>query len=190
MNRGILFAVLSALALCAVAPACHRSPDPAQLRTVDSLITSIDAALLTLNELDPVRYAHSDSLHAQREALFNVRFTDTLDRTVADALATPFLVLRSAARMGEDHRRVVTDLEAARIRLAALQTDLSSGAMEPETSAAALVEERNLAVQLDSNVHWILDNYRSLQRVWDDLPRIDSLLTADPTTVTATAQHR
>lgn len=187
-SRGILFAVLAALALSAVAPACRRSADPAQLRTVDSLLTSVDAALLTLNELDRVRYHRSDSLHAQREALFNVRLADTLDRATADALANQFLVLRSAARMGEDHDRLLTDLTAARVRLAALQTDLTNGAMDPVTATDALAHEHHHVVQLDSNVRWVLDNYRSIQRVWDDLPRIDSILVEEPEE--ATAQHR
>ena len=56
MDRGILFIALLALIWGGLANACRRSADGTNLEKVDSLLTQVDAAIFTLNELDPDRF--------------------------------------------------------------------------------------------------------------------------------------
>lgn len=177
MNRGILFAAIAALALNGFLHSCRTAPDPAQLRAVDSLITSVDAAMLTLNELDRARFQRTDSMFQAQRALFETRFQDTLDRATADALGNQFIVLRGSAEMGKAHENVLIDLGATAERVRALALDLKNGAMEPEAGRAALANEYKAWASLDSSVHVAIDNYRLVQSAWDNAAHTDTLLT-------------
>lgn len=177
MNRGILLAMAMTLAGSGFLPGCRTPPDTAQLRTVDSLITSVDAAMLTLNELDRSRYTRTDSLFQAQRALFAARFADTLDRTTADALANQFITLRSATTMARDHEQVLADLGTTAERLRALQLDLRNSTMEPSKGKEAILTERAAWSLLETNLLGIIDNYRALQRTWDNVASIDPMIT-------------
>jgi hypothetical protein len=177
MNRGILFAIPGALACCALAQACRPPADPGQLHTVDSLITFTEAALLTLGELDTVRYAEAEAFHARHAATLDSLLRDTLDSVHAELVVNTALVMRHTPRMADDHRRVAVDLTASGQRLRALRADLEQRAMPAADAPGAVAHERIIAVDLDTAMHRLLDNYRTLQGVAAAFPRTDSLLT-------------
>ena len=179
MKRGILLAMMCALAGSSFLQGCRNPPDTAQLRTVDSLITVVDAAMLTLNELDRSRYTRTDSLFQAQSPLFAARFADTLDRATADALANQFITLRSATTMARDHEQVLTDLGTASERLRALRLDLQNGTMKPTKGKEALLTERAAWSLLETNLLGIIDNYRMLQRTWDNVASIDPMIGND-----------
>ena len=161
---------------------CRTPADPVQLRAVDSLITTVDAAMLTLNELDRARYRRTDSMFQAQRPMFETRFQDTLDRATADALGNQFIALRGSAEMGAVHDSVLSDLTAATERLRALQLDLKNGAMEPEAGRPVISNEFKVWTSLESSVHGVIDNYRVVQHAWENVAHIDSLL-APGTTV-------
>ncbi len=176
MNRGILFAAIGALAVNGFFQGCRTPADPAQLRAVDSLITTVDAAILTLNELDRARFLRTDSMFKAQRPLFETRFQDTLDRATADALGNQFIALRGSAEMGQAHENVLSDLSASSERLRALQLDLKNGAMEPDAARAVIANEFKTWTSLETSVLGVIDNYRVVQRAWEQMAHIDSLL--------------
>jgi len=178
MNQGILLAMVTTLAGSGFLQGCRTPPDTAQLLTVDSLITTVDAAMLTLNELDRGRYQRTDSLFQVQRPLFEARFKDTLDRESADALGNQFLALRTAADMGRDHEQVLNDLGTTTERLHALRLDLQNGAMEPEAGRTAIGSEVAAWSLLETNVLGVIDNYRVVQRTWENMAHIDPMLVA------------
>lgn len=179
MNRGIRWALITTLAGSGFLQGCRTPPDTAQLRTVDSLITAVDAAMLTLNELDRSRYSRTDSLFQTQLPKFTARFADTLDRATADALANQFITLRSAATMARDHEQVLTDLGTTAERLRALRLDLQNGSMEQAKGKEAILTERAAWSLLETNLLGIIDNYRMLQRSWDNVASIDPMIGND-----------
>ncbi len=179
MKPGILSAALATLALGGLVPGCRQAADPGQLQAVDGMITSLEAAMLTLNELDHGRYLRADSLFQQQQGSFNARFRDTLDRSTADKLGNHFLVLRASGRMGDDHMQLLADLTRATERLRNLRQDLSTAVMDPEQGALALARERITLHDLEANVHRAIDNYRTVQRMWEERDTIDTLLDAE-----------
>jgi len=184
MDHRILPATLAALVCGVQAPACRHAADPERSRAVDTLITSLEAATLTLNELDRGRYHRADSLFQAEGALFLDRFRDTLDRGAADALGNHYLVLRAAKAMGEDHDRTLAELLTAITRLKALRTDLASGALGADEGRTAIATERLAYRDLEANVHRTIDNYRTVQRAWEDRTRVGPLPTAEPARTT------
>jgi hypothetical protein len=178
MNRGILFMVLIALVWGGLAHACRRSADAASLQAVDSLITTVDAAILTLNELEPARFDRAASAFTARERLFEERFQDTLDRGEAEVLANQFLSLSIAAGMGDDHQRTLRELQASAGRLRALRKDVMEAAMPVDEEKNVLATERQVLQVLHANVERTIANYRSIQQAWELLPVTDSLLAA------------
>jgi hypothetical protein len=157
------------------------------MQAVDTLITTVEAALLTLNELDPVRYARLDSVLDAEQYRFAQRFEDTLDRGTADTLGNMYLMLRAAGDMGRDHERLVQELNTTVLRLRALRTDLELGAMRTDEAATAVSMERMVLRELEVNVHRAIDNYRLAQRTGDELSRLPALL--GETTPTGTVQR-
>ncbi len=180
MNRGILFASIIAFACSGLGVACNTPASPEQMRTLDSMITNVKAAKLTLNELDRIRYDRAAALYRSDRGRFMQRFDDTLDRESADKLANHFNVLRAASAMGEDHDRVAEDVMRTNERLRALRNDMTHGAMGAEgATSAILAEERNVST-LDTMVTQVIANYKAVQKAWDDLAAVDSLLANTP----------
>lgn len=177
MDRGILFAIPGALAYCALAHACRTPVDPGPLHTVDSLITFTEAALLTLNELDTVHYAEAEAFHARHAGTVDSLLHDTLDSAHAELLVNTALVVRQASRMANDHRRVAGDLVATSERLRALRSDIEKRAIAAAEAQQAVAHEHSIAVDLDTAMHRLLDNYRNLQGIAAAFPHTDSLLT-------------
>jgi hypothetical protein len=180
MNRGILFASIIAFAWSGLGLACRNPANEAQIRTVDSMITRVEAAKLTLNELDRIRYDRAAALYRSDSPRFVARFTDTLDRATAERLGNHFMVLRAAADMGNDHDLVVNDLAGSKERLRALRGDMVNGSMDAEEAAQAMINETIALDGLDAQVQQVIANYRAVQRAWDDLATVDSLLAASP----------
>jgi hypothetical protein len=178
MNRGILYMVLIALAWGGLANACRRSADAGHLQTVESLMTTVDAAILTLNELDPQRFSRAADAFAEREELFAHRFQDTLDRHSAEVLGNQFLTMRTAHEMASDHMRTLEELQAAAQRLRALRLDVMNAAMTLEEERKAIRAEEQVQELLQTNVRQAIANYRNIQQTWDMLPATDSLLAA------------
>ncbi|MCB0771051.1 MAG: hypothetical protein KDC00_11685 [Flavobacteriales bacterium] len=174
MNRGILFAAFIAFGFHGTG--CRQSPDPIQLSTVDSLRTGIGSVILTLTELDVTHYATADSILKDRRHLFLERFTDTLDRPTAALLGDQFKQLREASRMANDHIQVREEAEATLVRLIALRTDMSSGAMDTRTSANAIARERGTVQGMRRRVGQVISNYKAMQGVLERQPAVDSLL--------------
>ncbi|HMC98024.1 MAG TPA: hypothetical protein VKG92_10230, partial [Flavobacteriales bacterium] len=139
-----------------------------------------DAAILTLNELERGRYQRCDSMFQLQRPLFELRFRDTLDRATADALGNQFIALRAASDMGRDHERVLNDLGVTAERSRALRIDLQNGVMDPTAGRTAINRERTAWSLLETSVLGVIDNYRVLQRTWDNAAHIDSLLTLPP----------
>ncbi len=183
MNHGILSTVVAALAWGAVALACRQPADAEQIRSVDGMINNVEAASMTLNELDRGRYDRADSVFRQNAPRFAERFIDTLDRPGATLLGNHYLVLRTAYAMGQDHDRVAGELAEASQRLRSLRTDLANGVLDPQRGAMAIATERLLLHDLEANTHRLIDNYRTLQRTWDERQAVDSMLAGgDPVT--------
>lgn len=178
MDRGILFVALIALAISALAHACRRSADEKHLQTVDSLMTNVEAAILTLNELDPQRYTRAADAYLEREPLFQVRFLDTLDRISAELLGDQFITLSTAGEMAHDHSRTLEELHAAADRLRTLRHDVMNAAMDMEEEQMAVNTEQQVQQLLQNNVQQAIENYKAVQHTWDLLPRTDSLLAA------------
>ena len=176
MNRGILFAALVALALGTVATSCRRATDPRQLATVDSLITTMEAARLTLNELDTQRYATADSILQGTRALFLHRFHDTLDKTTATALGNQFIALRETDRRATDHRQVVKAVHDAANRLGRLRNDVNSGALSAEDVAKAIANEAAATEGIEHALMQVITNHQATQRVLEQQATADSLL--------------
>lgn len=179
MSNGILSTALIALAWGGLTEGCRTPPDRTQLEEVQQMITAMEAAMLTLNELDAQRFDQLDSLYTERRSAFSDRFDDTLDRSSAQLLGDHFLALRDARSMAADHRRVQQEVAGTVSRLRALHTDLEAGAIEPKEAGAILAEERTQIAALDTNVHSTITNYRTAQRIRDGLMDVDSLLALD-----------
>ena len=176
MNRGILFAALTAFVGSATAISCRRPADPKQLSTVDSLRTQIEAGAMTLQELDVKNYTMADSILQATRPLFLERFADTLDRSTATLLGDQFVQLREAERMGNDHLGVWTEAEVMVSRLQALRTDLISGAVNIAEGTTAIQREQSKAKDLMPMVDQVIANYQAMQRVLERQAQVDSLL--------------
>lgn len=176
MKRGILFAAVFALGVGTTVVSCRRAADPRQIAEVDSLITAMDAARLTLNELDLERYAAADSILRSTRTLFLKRFADTLDRTSAATLGDQFVQLREASRRADDHRQVQDAATNGVLRLKKLKQDLAAGALPEEDIARALLNEANVAEAIEHGVMQVITNYQSNQRILDRQHLVDSLL--------------
>jgi len=184
MIHGIRCTAFSALAWGALAMGCApATPDPAQLSTVDSLITTTAAALLTLNELDAGRYDRLDSTYEAANSMFRARFNDTLDRNSARVLGDQYLLLRDARKLGDDHLRVVSDLRSTRERLHALRSDLSQGAIAPIKGTDIIDRERTQHAVLTDEVYLVIANYRAVQQAWDRRDTVEQLLSAQARSV-------
>lgn len=180
MNRGILFIVLSALPWSFVGQACRTAATPEQMKDVDGMLTRAEAALLTLGELDRGRYDRAAALYRSDAPRFMERFRDTLDRNTAERLGGHFLVLRAAEDMGKGHDQVVDELTSVRSRLRALRNDLMNGSMGGREASTAIRDEARAVDALDAPVQTVIANYRAVQRAWDSLASVDSLLAAGP----------
>ena len=180
MNRGILFVALAAFVGSTLVQACRRSALPEQLATLDSLTTALEAATLTLNELDVRHYATADSIWGTTRHLFLERFADTLDRTNAATLGEQFLRLRAASRMAIEHRKAQAAIDAAVIRVNALRGDLAQGAIDREAGHVAFLNEQHSVASLDTLVQHVIVNYRSTQRALEFQATMDRLLVDNP----------
>ena len=176
MKRGILFAATTALVLGITASSCRRPADPRQVATVDSLLTAMKAADLTLNELDTTHYATADSLLQGTRAKFLDRFNDTLDRTTAARLGAQFVQLREAARRATDHQRTRSIIADGTERLGRLRNDLLAGALTDEEALKALRDESAFAAALEQRVMQVITTHQATERALDDQPLVDSLL--------------
>lgn len=175
MKRGILFAALVAL-IGSASVSCRRATDPQQIAAVDSLIHVMEAARLTLNELDTQHYAAADSLLQLRRKLFLKRFNDTLDKPSAALLGDQFVQLREATRRASDHRNVHEAVTTGSARLKRLKQDLSASALQEEEVARAILNETNAAEAIENSVLQVITNYQVNQRVLVQQARVDSLL--------------
>jgi hypothetical protein len=175
MNRGILFAAVLAL-IASTSVSCRRATDPRHIATVDSLITAMDAARLTLNELDTQRYATADSILQLRRALFLQRFNDTLDKPEAALLGDQFVQLREATRRATDHRNVMQAVTTGSDRLKRLKQDLSSSALRDEEIAKALLNETKAVEAIEHSAMQVITNHQANQRALDQQLHVDSLL--------------
>ena len=176
MKRGILFAGVVALVGSTTVSSCRRAADPQQLSAVDSLINALEAARLTLNELDTQRYAKADSILQATRALFLQRFNDTLAKDMAATLGDQFVQLREANRRGADQRNVHRSVVDAGLRLKQLRNDISVSALQVQDIVTALATERLAAEAIEAGVLQVITNYQTTQRVLDRQPLVDSLL--------------
>lgn len=183
MNRGILFASLAALAWSPLGSGCRTPAGPEQVKAVENLITRVEAAHLTLNELDRGRYGRAEAVFRSEADRFTARFQDTLDPATAEAMVTHFRVLRAAGSMGESHDLLVERLADDRERLRHLHADLLSGAIGAEEAREIIAREAQRVDALDPPVQAVIANYKAVQRTWDELPRIDSLLATQSRTI-------
>lgn len=173
MNRGTAFASILVLS---AATACRNVPDAEQIAVVDSLITSMEAANLTLNELDLDRYYKATMLLEHDSSRFLQRFDDTLDRSSAMTLAGHYKQLQQAEHMALDHQQVHATIAEATRRLKNLRNDLLASAFDVEDAANAITLERNNAEQLSEMVQQVITNYRTTQNVLANQAVVDSLL--------------
>ena len=176
MIHGIRTVHLLAFASCALWAGCHQAPDPAQLTAVDQLITTTDAALLTLNELDRTRYHRSDSLFQEQRDSFAMYFHDTLDRYPAKALGDQFIALRASQEMGAAHERMIADIATSSERLRTLRTDIANAAMGKAQATSIVAAEQQRHTIMIEAVHRVIDNYRLLQLAWDRRDSVASLI--------------
>lgn len=174
MKRGILFALITPLMV--VHSGCSRDVDPTLVQSVDSLITKMEAANLTLNELDVEQYHEANVLFERSKVDFIQRFGDTLDRPTSNTLATQYNLLNTAAAMAEDHIAVHNAVSQSVDRLNALRSDLTNGVLQTEKAAEAVGNENFVSTELLNMVHTVLDNYQATQRAIAQQPQVDTLL--------------
>lgn len=175
MKRGILFAALVAL-IGSASVSCRRATDPQRIAAVDSLIHAMEAARLTLNELDTTHYATADSLLQADRAVYLRRFADTLDRAHAAALGGQFVQLREATRRATDHRNVMQAIDKGTARLKQLRTDLAHAALTEEQCAQAIRTEASAVEAIEQSALQVIIAYQANQGVLDRRSVIDSLL--------------
>ena len=168
--------ILLALVWSGLVNSCRRQADEQNLRKVDSLITTVDAAIMTLNELDPGRFERAHAAFAVREPLFKERFADTLDRRSAEVLGDQYLALQAAGGMASDHVRTLQELAGSAERLRKLHQDVGNAAMGMEEERSAIGTEEQIHELLQANVQRTIQNYRTIQQAWEKLPATDSLL--------------
>jgi len=173
MNRGTAFA---SIIVFAASTACRNVPDAEQIAVVDSLTTSMEAANLTLNELDLDRYYKASMILEQDSTRFRQRFNDTLDRSSAMTLAGYYIHLEQAEHMALDHQEVYAATARATLRLKDLRNDLLTGALDVEDATNAIALERTNAEQLSEMVQQVITNYRNTQNVLANQATVDSLL--------------
>lgn len=176
MNRGTAFASIMVIA---TTTACRNVPDAGQIAVVDSLATSMEAASLTLNELNLDRYHKAAMILRVDSARFRQRFSDTLDRSSASKLAGYYMQLQEAEHMALDHEQVRSATAEATLRLKDLRNDLLAGSLEVKDAANAITLERNNAEQLSEMVKQVITNYRTAQNLLTDQASVDSLLSGD-----------
>ena len=179
MKCGILFAALFALIGSSLA-SCRRAADPREIATVDSLITTLHAARLTLNELDTHRYTTADSILGAARAGFLDRFSDTLDKATAATLGDQFVQLREAHRRALEHRRVSQVVAHGSERLTRLRNDLINGALKEDAVRQAIAKESTAAKALERSVLQVIEDHRANQRALERQVGIDSLLATPP----------
>ena len=155
---------------------CRHDATPAQVVAVDSMLTNVEAAILTLNELDKGRYTRAAALYRSDAPRYQQRFRDTLDRSTALLLGNHFRVLLAAGSMGSDHDSVLLELASAKARLTALRTDLVNGGMDEPHAGPSIATEREYADSLAHVVNVVITNYRTVQAAWDELDTVDVLL--------------
>ena len=170
--------VLLALIWGGLGNACRRSADERNLEKVDSLITTVDAAIMTLNELDAGRFERAHAAFSEREPLFKARFADTLDRKSAEVLGDQYLALQASGTMATDHLRTLQELAGSAERLRSLRQDVINAAMGSEEERTAIGTEEQVHGLLQANVQRTIQNYRTIQDAWEKLPVTDSLLHA------------
>ncbi|HQV53610.1 MAG: hypothetical protein IPF95_01760 [Flavobacteriales bacterium] len=175
MNRGILFAVVIALAWSGLTSGCRRAADTGQLTTVDSLSYTMDKMLSTLMQLDQHLYAVSDSVLKVHAENYSELFTDTLDRATADALANQYLVLREAEHVERDHLDLQREISSTQQRLEDLRNDLNSGAMDNEAAHAAIAAELQRASSVERATALIASNHFTIKRTLEELSTTDPL---------------
>ncbi len=173
MNRGTAFA---SIMVFVALTACRTVPNAEQIAVVDSLITSMEAANLTLNELDLDRYYRASMILQKDSSRFKQRFSDTLDRASAMTLAGHYVHLQQAEHMALDHQQVYSATAEATNRLKDLRNDLFSGALDESNSTNAISLERLKAEQLSEMVHQVITNYRTMQTVLANQAAVDSVL--------------
>ena len=175
MKRGILFAALLAL-VGSTTVSCRRAADPKEIAAVDSLITAMHAARLTLNELDTLRYAAADSILEADRARFLKRFQDTLNKADAAVLGEQFVQLREAHRRAMDHALVRNAVDEGHARLARLRNDLVGGILPDDQVRQALLSETTAAQVVENSVLQVMEHHRINQRTLVRQPLVDSLL--------------
>ncbi|HRF81589.1 MAG TPA: hypothetical protein PL070_16045 [Flavobacteriales bacterium] len=176
MKRGILLAGLVALVASTTTSSCRRAADPRQLATVDSLITAMEAARLTLNELDTQRYAKADSVLQRTRGLFLRRFNDTLDKATAAQLGAQFVELRETGRRGMDHRATLQHISESTVRLKRLRSDMVQGALQEDEIVNAMRQEARSAEQAEKNLLLVIENHQATGRSLQLQLTVDSLL--------------
>lgn len=173
MNRGTAFASIMVLV---ASTACRTVPDTEQIAVVDSLITSMEAANLTLNELDLDRYYKASMILQHDSSRFKQRFNDTLDRASAMTLAGYYVHLQQAEHMAVDHQQVYAATAVATARLKDLRNDLTAGALDVNDATQVVSLELMNAEQLSEMVQQVITNYRTTQTVLANQAAVDSLL--------------
>lgn len=176
MNRGILFATTTALFLGNLGAGCKPSSGPEHLSAVDSMLTTVEAALLTLNELDRERYTRATAQYQADAERFKERFRDTLDRATAERLGNHFRMLRAAEVMGNDHDRLVSELKMTKERLRALRRDLESGTVPSAEADRNCSAERAASANLAEHVDAVIANYRTIQRAWEERDTVETMM--------------
>jgi len=175
MNRGILFAVIIALAWSGFTSGCRKAADTGQLTTLDSLSYTMDKMLSALMELDQHVYVLSDSALTVHEQDYNELFMDTLDRATADALANQYLVLRGAENVQRDHLNLQREISSTQQRLEDLRNDVNSGAMDNEAAHAAIATELQRASSVERAIALIASNHFTIKRTMEELNTTDPL---------------
>lgn len=178
MNRGILFAVVVALAWSGLSSGCRRPADTGQLRAVDSLQTTMDKNLHTLMQLDQQVYVDADSIFKARSSDYLTIFADTLDPITAKAASNQYLVLREAERVGLDHRNLYQELSTTQQRLTHFRNDINSGAMDNDAAHVALLEEQLRARAIERETATIASNHFTVKYTLEELRKSDTTSTS------------
>lgn len=175
-GRGMVFVAVALLISSTPLSSCRRTTDPRQLAAVDDLITSMEAARLTLNELDTLHYSTADSILRATRSQFLLRFSDTLGKATATTLGNQFIALREAGLRATDHRNVVSAVRDEALRLTQLRNDMNAGALNREETAKAIVNETAASAVIEHRVIQVITNHQATQRVLELQTTVDSLL--------------
>lgn len=143
MTRPIPVALLAALVLAGMLPACTHPAGPDVMATVEQMIQATDSMRAQLDQADTNALRHMDALFQAERPAIEARFHDTLLPHAAEVLGNYHRAMAGRLpRLMVARHAQRTRLDSTRRRLYNLRHDLERGLMNRNRREEALRRER------------------------------------------------